>query len=76
MCSSSYHHSGFMAVVPIHHVPKCMICHKAIVAIAGRAHCSHDCIYLYINIYVIKNNLPSHLPPQCLFSAVGDMMYG
>ena len=30
----------------VHHVPKCMSCHKAIVAITGRAHCFHDNIYI------------------------------
>ena len=30
----------------VHHVPKCMSCHKAIVVITGRAHCFHDCIYI------------------------------
>ena len=32
--------------VRIHHVPKCMSCHKAIVVITGRAHCFHDYIYI------------------------------
>ena len=36
----------------VHHVPKCMSCHKAIVVITGRAHCFHDCIYIYIYIYI------------------------
>ena len=26
--------------VTVHHVPKCMSCHKVIVVITGRAHCS------------------------------------
>ena len=30
----------------LHHVPKCMSCHKAIVVITGRAHCFHDYIYI------------------------------
>ena len=30
----------------IHHVVKCMSCHKANVVITGRAHCFHDYIYL------------------------------
>ena len=30
----------------VHHVPKCMSCHKVIVVITGRAHCFHDCIYI------------------------------
>ena len=28
----------------VHHVPKCMSCHRAIVVITGRAHSFHDCI--------------------------------
>ena len=31
--------------VIVHHVPKCMSCHKAIVVITGRVHCFYDCIY-------------------------------
>ena len=30
----------------VHHVPKCMSCHKAIVVITGRVHCFYDCIYI------------------------------
>ena len=36
----------------VHHVPKCMSCHKAIVVITGRAHCFHDNIYIYIYMCV------------------------
>ena len=36
----------------VHHVPKCMSCHKAIVVITGRAHYFHDNIYIYIYIYI------------------------
>ena len=36
--------------VTVHHVPKCMSCHKAIVVITGRAHCFHDRIYV---MYII-----------------------
>ena len=32
----------------VHHVPKCMNCYKAILVIPRRAHCFHDCIYIYI----------------------------
>ena len=62
MCLPGYHHNGFMAThalghmmsgssctsctSTVHHVPKCMSCHKAIVVITGRAHCFHDCIYI------------------------------
>ena len=28
----------------VHHVTKCMSCHRAIVVITGRAHYFHDCI--------------------------------
>ena len=31
----------------VDHVPKYMSCHEAIVVITGRAHCFHDCIYIY-----------------------------
>ena len=45
-----YHQNGFVATRgnsctwanDIHHAPKCMSCHKAIVVINGRAHCFHD----------------------------------
>ena len=31
----------------------CISCHKAIVVITGRAHCFHDCIYIYtLYIYI------------------------
>ena len=38
----------------VHHVPKCMSCHKAIVVIygSGRTYCFHDHIYIYIYIYM------------------------
>ena len=37
----------YQQCVTVHHVPKCMSCHKAIVVITGRAHCFHDYIYIY-----------------------------
>ena len=51
MCPPGYHHNGFCGnsctwAHDVHHVPKCMSCHKAIVVITGRAHCFHDCIYI------------------------------
>ena len=62
MCPNGYYHNGFVAtnalghminnVTTLHHVSKCMICHKTIV-VAGRAHCFHDCIYIYIYIYML-----------------------
>ena len=57
MCPRSYHHDGFVAThalrhmmygwATVHHVPKCMSCHKAIVVITGREHYFHDYIYIY-----------------------------
>ena len=32
----------------VHHVPKCMSCHKTIVVITSRVHCFHDCMYIYV----------------------------
>ena len=37
----------------VHHVPKCMSCHKAIVVITGRAHYFHDYIYIYIMLILL-----------------------
>ena len=64
MCHPGYHHNGFVATHAlghmmygftwahdahdVHHVPKCMSCHKAIVVITGRAHCFHDYIYIML----------------------------
>ena len=53
MCPPGYHRNSFVATYAlghmmyglIHHVPKCMSCHKASVVITGRAHCFHDYIY-------------------------------
>ena len=42
MCSSGYHHSGFVATHAIGHMmygyAKCMNCHKGIAVITWRAH--------------------------------------
>ena len=62
MCPPDYHHNGFVAthalgymmygcLITIHHVPKCMSCHKSIVVITGRAHCFHD--YIYITLILL-----------------------
>ena len=50
------HHNGSVATHAFEHmiyvsniaynVPKCMSCHKTIVVITGRTHCSHDRIYI------------------------------
>ena len=37
----------------VQHVPKCMSCHKATVVITGRAHCFRDCIFIYIDLYIV-----------------------
>ena len=37
----------YQQCVTVHHVPKCMSCHKAIVVITGRAHCFQ--LYLFKN---------------------------
>ena len=57
MCPPGYHHNGFVATHAlghmihwIHHVPKCMSCHKAIVVITGRAHCFYDYVYIYMYV--------------------------
>ena len=34
-------------------LPKCMSCHKATVVITGRAHCFRDCIFIYIDLYIV-----------------------
>ena len=36
----------FQQCVTVHHVPKCMSCHKTIVVKTWRAHCFHDFIYI------------------------------
>ena len=45
----------YQQCVTVHHVPKCMSCHKTIVVITGRAHCFHDCIFIYRYICKIEN---------------------
>ena len=36
----------------LHHVPKCISCHKATVVISGRAHCFHDYIYIVLILHL------------------------
>ena len=55
----------------VHHVPKCMSCHNAIVVITGRAHCFHD--YIYITLILLLWDLSTlcvvdHLWPLILRS--------
>ena len=56
MCPPGYHTMALWQLMhlgtTVHHVPKCMSCHKAIVVITGRAHCFHDYIYIYIYIFI------------------------
>ena len=40
----------YQQCVTVHHVPKCMTCHRATVVMTGRAHRFHDCMYIYIII--------------------------
>ena len=54
----------YQQCVTIHHVPKCMSCHNAIVVITGRVHCFHDCIYItpilllrYLSTLCVVNHL-------------------
>ena len=43
----------YQQCVTVHHVPKCISCHKAIVVITGRAHCIVFMVsYIYVSIYV------------------------
>ena len=34
----------YQQCITVHHMPKCMSCHKAIVVITGMAHSFHDCM--------------------------------
>ena len=58
MCPAGYHHNCFMtthALWPkcmIHHVPKCVSCHKAIVVITESAHYIYMYIYMYVYVYI------------------------
>ena len=62
MCLPSYHHNGFVAThalgqVQVHHVPKCMSCHKATHLASVRfehsvCHGSLMTTYVYIYIYI------------------------
>ena len=54
----------------IHHVPKCMSCHKAIVVITRRAHCFYDCIYIMLILLLWDLNvlcIVDHLWPDIHF---------
>ena len=61
-CTPSYYYNGFVAnhalghiinnVVTVHHVPRCMICHMAIVVTETGGHIVSMNVYIYVNIYV------------------------
>ena len=64
MCPPGYHHNGFVAThalvhmmygwsATVHHMPKCLSCHKTIVVIAG-GHFVSMTIYIYTYIQLIK----------------------
>ena len=64
----SCHHNGFVAThilwhmvyyLSIHHVPKCMSCHKVIVVIVGSANDFHGCIFitLILLLWDLRNNI-------------------
>ena len=44
LCGKTLFFHWYQQCVTVHHVPKCMSCHKAIVIITGRAHRFRDCI--------------------------------
>ena len=52
-CIFAVSSTHFMPVT-VHHVRKCMSCHKAIAVITGRAHCFHDCRYI---LYQFESHL-------------------
>ena len=61
-CTPSYYYNGFVAnhalghiintVATVHHVPRCMICHMAIVVTETGGHIVSMNVYIYVNIYV------------------------
>ena len=78
---SGYHGSGFVATHVLghmmygwwteHHVPKCISCHKTIVVITGRAHCSYDCICIYITHILLLWNLST----LCVMDQLWPLIY-
>ena len=56
--------------ITVHHVPKCMSCHKAIVVITGRAHCFYDNIYIMLIVILWDFStlcVADHLWPLMIF---------
>ena len=59
--------------VCVHHAPKCMSCHKAIVVITGRPHCFHENIYItlillfFMKTYILRSSIYLHLPGYISF---------
>ena len=59
-----YQQSCFVAThgTHVHHMSKCMSCHKAIVMITHRAHCIHDYIYVtYVHMYIYVVYIYAHI---------------
>ena len=59
-------------------VPKCMGCHKATVAITGRANCFHDCIYITLILLLWDLStlcVVNHLWPLYTFIYIFIYMY-
>ena len=48
MCPSGYTQLLCSNWCNSNYVPKCMSCHKDFMGITRRAHCFHDCLYMYI----------------------------
>ena len=46
----------YQQCVTVHHVPKCMSCHKAILAITGRTQCLHDYTYILCLSWFCEEN--------------------
>ena len=47
-CIYTHTHTHTHTCITVHHVPKCMSCHKAIVVVTTKVHCFHDCMYIYV----------------------------
>ena len=91
LCHPGSHHNGFVATHAlgghhtVHHVPKCMGCHKAIVLIyninqsaqISQKQNERNIIYIYIYIYICnyENNVPSQLSQQWLCGNSGTWVH-
>ena len=76
-CLSLYLYLSYIyqQCVTVHHVPKCMSCHKAIVVITGKAHFFHDFIYILSQVFLISYRklgqvgFESTNPQPCVYHA-------